>query len=334
MAQDTQGGGSKTDAKPKSNDVTGEVDINPAAIWERVDAFVDGFVRSVPNIAAAIVVMLLVWFLAKFVRYLIIKSANSQDRHNLGTVMGGFARAIITILGFFVAATIVVPSLNLGTLVSGLGISSVAIGFAFKDILQNWLAGLLILLRQPFQIGDQIKVKDFEGTVDHIETRATIIKTYDGQQIVVPNSEIYTNAVVVRTGYDLRRTQYDVGVGYEDNLDEAKRVMLDAISGIEGVQTDPAPEALTWDLAASWVNIRMRWWTQSDRKTIVQTKGRVILAIKQALDEAGIDMPYDTLVHLYKGDDMTTTNKPPAPKDDDPEADQLQRQNPVPGSSS
>ena len=128
------------------------------------------------------------------------------------------------------------PTLSPGDLIAGLGVSSVAIGFAFKDILQNWLAGLLILLRQPFEINDQIEVNGREGTVERIETRATIIKTYDGQRLVIPNSDIYTDAVLVKTAYDKRRSQYDVGIGYGDNIGEACDVIRKALSEVEGVQ--------------------------------------------------------------------------------------------------
>ena len=132
---------------------------------------------------------------------------------------------LVIIVGFMLAATVVVPSLKPGDLISGLGVSSVAIGFAFKDILQNWLAGVLILIRQPFEVKDQIEVNGFEGTVERIETRATIIKTYDGQRVVVPNSDIYTNSIIVKTAHEKRRSQYDVGIGYGDNLREACEVL-------------------------------------------------------------------------------------------------------------
>ncbi|MFZ2236652.1 MAG: mechanosensitive ion channel family protein, partial [Dokdonella sp.] len=139
----------------------------------------------------------------------------------------------------------------------------------------------------------------FEGTVMRIETRATIIKTYDGQRIVLPNSDIYTNAVLVKTAHEKRRSQYDVGIGYGDGIENACEVLLAAINSVDEVEADPAPEALPWDLAASWVTIRIRWWTNSRRSDVVKVQSRVILAIKKALDEAGIDMPFDTQVQLF-----------------------------------
>lgn len=305
-----------------TNDVPAEIDLNPGLAFEKVDSWLDGFVKILPNLVVAIVIFAIFFIIAKVVRSVVHKTFKGRDRGNLGEVLGGFIKWAIIIIGLLIAATIVVPSLNPADLIAGLGVSSVAIGFAFKDILQNWLAGLLILLRQPFEIGDQIEAGGFEGTVQHIETRATIIKTYDGQKAVVPNSEIYTSAVLVKTGEDKRRSQYDIGIGYADDIDEACSIIKKTIASIDGVESDPAPQAFAWDLAASWVTIRARWWTDSRRGDVVMTRADILLAVKNALDEARIDMPYDTKVHLFHdqteetdGDRNAQREGWPAPKD-------------------
>ena len=287
------------DTTPLAADKTGEVDLNPALALEKLDSWLDGFVKLLPNLAIAIILFLIVFFLSGFIKKAIIRTAKSRGRANLGQVLGGFVRAMIVLMGGLIAATIVVPTLKPGDLIAGLGVSSVAIGFAFKDILQNWLAGMLILIRQPFEIGDQIKVTGYEGTVQEIETRATIIRTYDGQRAVIPNSDIYTNAVLVKTGNEIRRSQYDIGIGYADDIDEACEIIVREIAKIEGVENDPAPEVYAWDLAASWVTLRARWWTNSKRGNVVKQRSQIIRAVKHALDAAAIDMPYDTKVHLF-----------------------------------
>ncbi len=276
-----------------------EIDVNPGAALEKLDSWLDGGMRLLPNIVVAFILFLIVWGVARLLKSVVYKQFTRRDRENLGAVLGGFVKWAVLVLGFLLAATIVLPTLRPGDLIAGLGVSSVAIGFAFKDILQNWLAGLLILLRQPFHVGDQISVNTHEGTVERIETRATIIKTYDGQRIVIPNSDIYTNAVVVRTAHKARRSEYDVGIGYGDDLDKTIDLLRKVLAEVEGVEAEPAPEVLPWDLAASWVSVRMRWWTDSRRLSVVQIHARVIRAVKLALDEAGIDMPYDTQVQLF-----------------------------------
>lgn len=116
---------------------------------------------------------------------------------------------------------------------------------------------------------------------------------------MIPNSDIYTSAVRVKTAFDKRRSQYDVGIGYGDDVENACRVIRAAVAGVAGVQADPAPDALAWDLAASWVTVRARWWTAVHRADVVHVHSDVIIAIKKALDAAGIDLPYETRVHLF-----------------------------------
>ena len=310
--------------RPAANDTPNQIDLNPTLALEKVDSWLDGIVKLMPNIVVAIVVFVIFLMAAKIARAVVFRTFKSRDRANLGEVLGGFVKWAVLVFGTLIAATIVVPSLNPADLIAGLGVSSVAIGFAFKDILQNWLAGLLILLRQPFEIGDQIEAGGFVGTVKHVETRATIITTYDGQRAVVPNSEIYTSAVLVKTGEAKRRSQYDIGIGYADDIDEACSIIKEAISSVEGVETNPKPEAFVWDLAASWVTIRARWWTDSRRGDIVATRSNIMRAMKYALDEAGIDMPYDTQVQLFHdqteetdGDRDAQREGWPAPKQGD-----------------
>ena len=281
-----------------AKDVPEQIDINPGSILEKIDSWVDGFVRLLPNIAVGIVVFIIFVFIARMVSRQFEKRHGDRNQENLGRVAGGFARYAIYIVGFLLAATIVVPSLKPGDLIAGLGVSSVAIGFAFKDILQNWLAGLLILIRQPFNIGDQIVVNGFEGTVERIETRATIINLYNNERAIVPNSDVYTNAVRVKTANKLTRSEYDVGIGYGDSIPEAIEVIRTAVKGVEGVDGGKDVDVLTWDLAASWVSIRVRWWTDSTRANVVQVHHRVLQAVKLALNEARIDIPYETHVNL------------------------------------
>lgn len=279
-------------------DASGDFNLDFSAAFVRINSWIDGGIRLLPNIAVAIVVILVFYGIGVLMRRFVVKRSHSSSRDNLGEVLGGFIMYLVVGLGILLGATIVIPSLKPGDLVAGLGVSSVAIGFAFKDILQNWLAGLLILLRQPFNINDQIEVKGFEGTVERIETRATIIRTYDGQRIVIPNSDIYTNAVIVKTAHENRRSQYDVGIGYGDDIERACEVIREAVGKLSEVCADPAPEALPWDLAASWVTIRVRWWTHSRRSDVVLVHAQVIRAVKEALQQAHIDLPYETCVHL------------------------------------
>ena len=275
------------------------IEADTASIWSTVDNLIDGFLSLLPKIAIALVVFVIFVLLARLAKSLIRRSTDGSERANVGMVLGRLAQMGILLAGLIVAVGIVAPTVGAAELLSLLGVGGVAIGFAFRDILQNYVAGILILLRQPFEIGDQIVFNDFEGTVDQIETRATLIKTYDGRRVVIPNGEIYTNSVMVNTAYENRRSQYDVGIGYGDDIGQATRAMLEAMKEVEGVLDDPAPDVLAVDLAGSSVNLRARWWTKPERADVIKITDRVITAIKNRLDDESVDMPYPTQVVLF-----------------------------------
>lgn len=276
-----------------------EVDANPGLIFDKIDGLLDGFMKLLPNIGIAIVILLVFWFVAVGVGRLIRRGAKSRGRDSLGEVGGSLVRWALVVVGVMLAVTIVAPSITPGDLFAGLGVSSVAIGFAFKDILQNMLAGILILLRQPFEVGDQIVSGGHEGTVEKIETRATMVKTYDGRRVVIPNADIYTDSVIVNTAYETRRSEYDIGIGCNDDWAEARKTMVDACASVDGVMDDPAPETIPVALGDFANIVRLRWWTQSDRSSQIHTFGEVLETVYKALDEKGIDMPYPTQVHLF-----------------------------------
>lgn len=272
--------------------------LNLDAAWTKVDAIIQSTIGLIPNMIIAAVVFLILLMVASLVRRLVYRAFGRVGRENLGKVLAKLAYWTVVGLAFAIGLTIMVPSIQPGDFLAGLGIGSLAIGFAFKDILQNLLAGLLILIQRPFVVGDHIEVNGHEGIVDEIETRATFLKTFNGERVVIPNSDIYTDAVAVRTAFALRRSEYEVGIGYGDNIGEARDVIMQVLLGMEGVEAEPAPQVLTSDLAASWVTLKVRWWTHSERTNRVALKSDVLDGIKNALDDAGIDMPFETQVHL------------------------------------
>jgi small-conductance mechanosensitive channel len=264
----------------------------------RIESFIRGFWWILPNLGIALVVFLIFLGIGWGARAAVSRFFNYRRRPDLAALLAGFARWSIIALGLLVVAAIVFPSVKPADVLATLGVGSIAIGFAFKDILQNWLAGLLILLRQPFRQGDQIVVGKHEGTVERIEARATLITTYDGKRVIIPNSSVYTEAVTVNTAFERRRSEYDVGIGYGDDLAKACQVIRGALKDVPGISDNPAPEAIPWEFAGSTVNIRVRWWTEPQQSDMVHARGRVIEAVKQALSEADIDLPFPTNVVL------------------------------------
>jgi len=143
-------------------------------------------------------------------------------------------------------------------------------------------------------------VEDYEGTVERIDTRATMLKTYDNRRVVIPNSELFTKSVIVNTAYDKRRSACEVGIGYNEDIDKAKKVILEAIKDIDGVLDVPPPSIVTAKLDSSTVNLNVRWWTYPQRSMTVTAQDKVLAAIKQACEKEGVSMPATIReVYLY-----------------------------------
>jgi len=270
-----------------------------STLWITVNHMAGAFLALLPHLAVALVVFTAFWFGARLVRGGVIRLTHTRNHANVGLVIGRLAQWALLFLGALVALSIVAPSINPGNILSVLGFGGVAIGFAFKDILQNFLAGILILLQEPFRVGDQIVFKTFEGTVQQIDTRSTRIKTYDGRLVIIPNGELFVNSVIVNTAFRFRRSEYDVGIGYGDSIEKARNVILTALRGVDGVLDEPAPDVVPFELAQSSVNLKVRWWSDSKRSDVVRSRGDVIAALKTAMDKAQIDLPFPTRVVLF-----------------------------------
>lgn len=249
----------------------------------------DSFFARLPSFILGIIVFFLFYLLSIVVSRVINQTARKY-RPNLGVVFARLTGAATILLGFLVAFSVVAPSFQAGDLIKILGISGVAIGFAFQNILQNFLAGLLLLWAEPFRIGDEIKLDSFEGIVEEIQTRATMIKTYDGRRIVIPNADLFTHSVIINTALDTRRWEYELNLKATQDLDELKSRIVETVKAVPGVLADPSPEALVTDLTdvnLSAVKVRVLWWTKApSQHEMLASHDKVLSAIGQALSEA------------------------------------------------
>lgn len=285
-----------------ATDANDNVDLN--IVWNTIRNMTDTFLARLPYIVIGLIVFGFFLIVARVIKNLIY-TAGERTRLDLtlAELLGRLASAIAVIVGLFVAAVVIFPAFRPGDLIAGLGITSVAVGFAFKDVLQNFFAGILILWRKPFVIGDQIKVRDYEGTVEEINVRSTRLKTYDGERAVLPNGDVYTSAILVRTAYDTRRVKFEVGIGYKDSIEGAREIIHRVLNTTEGVLPEPAPWVYVAELAPSSVNFTIYFWTNSQQANILKVRDKVATRIKLALDEAGIDMPYPHRVVLLQNSD-------------------------------
>lgn len=161
-------------------------------------SWVSQAIDILPKLIFALIVLLLTRYSVKLVKQL-LKISSERLIHNISLqlLLVQISSVTVWVIGVLIACTIVFPSLGLGDIIGLLGLSSVAVGFAFQDIFKNFLAGILLLLNEPFRVGDQVIINDFEGTVESITIRSTQLHTYQDEQIVIPNAIVFTNPVHV-----------------------------------------------------------------------------------------------------------------------------------------
>lgn len=264
------------------------------SIVDSANEIVVGFMERIPYFVAALLVILIFWFLSIVFKKVVYKLLGSRIRHqNLVKVFQRVGGALILFIGLMIAMVVALPGFTPAKLIGALGIGSVAIGFAFKDIFQNLLSGILLLISEPFRIGDQIVSGEYEGTVEDIKIRATTIKTYDGRQVVIPNSDLYTSALTVNTAYKQRRLQVAVGIGYEDDIEAAKAEIIQALDKVDSVSKKAEPSVIATGFGDSTIDLMVRWFiedgTQANKVASIH---QVIVEIKKALDTAGVNIPF------------------------------------------
>lgn len=278
--------------------------------YTAIDRIIDSFWERIPYLCIALAVFIIFWILTKIFKFFIDKtlSNRSYTRQNLVLVLNRVGSVLILFIGFLIALVIAIPGFTPSQLVSALGIGSVAIGFAFKDIFQNLLSGVLILLGEPFRIGDDIIVNGMEGTVEDIQIRATFLRSPDGRRLVIPNATVYTSAITVNTAYQRRRCQFVVGIGYEDDEQKAKSIILDILNNNRNVLSQPAFSVNVTALADFSVNLTVSWWVDTTETGIAASVSEIQAEVKQAFYTQKINIPYpiqELKVHQSTPDVLT-----------------------------
>ena len=279
--------------------------------YSAIDKIINGFWERLPYICIALVVFTIFYLLSKVFKFFVRKTLTerSYTKQNLVLVLNRVGSSLIIFLGFLIAMVIAIPGFTPGQLMGALGIGSVAIGFAFKDIFQNLLSGILILLSEPFKIGDDIIVSGMEGTVEDIQIRATFLRSPDGRRLVIPNATVYTSPVTVNTAYQRRRCEFTVGIGYDDDVQKAKKIILDILDRDSTILSQPSFSVNVTALADFSINLTVRWWVNTTEiataTSISQTQERVV----EAFTEHSISIPYPVQeVKVHRGIDTDLKN--------------------------
>ena len=263
--------------------------------WNTILSMWHGFLDSLPLLIGAVIVLLLTWGLSALVKRWMARLLDRFDiRDSLKRLLNRLTRIALWIAGILIAAMIVFPNLTPASALTALGLGSIAVGFAFKDIFENFFAGILILWRFPLEPGDWIEIEGehASGRVEDVTIRHTLIRTVADELIVVPNSVLYKNPVKVLTNRPTRRELIIAGIDYDDDIEAAREAIRRALDSCQTVSEDRELQIFVHQLNSSSVDFEVAWWTRPSPLETRQSRDEVITAIKRELDQAGITIPF------------------------------------------
>ncbi len=274
----------------------------PAPLAEQLQGYAVGFWTALPQVVLSLLFIFFIWIAIRLVQWLIPHTLRRTGmRRSLVDVVMMLLTVGLWLMGGLIAVTIAFPTITPGRALTALGIGGVAIGFAFKDVFENFLAGILLLVREPFSVDDFIECEGIEGQVEKITIRDTHVRQTDGQLVVAPNAMFFKNPVTIRTARDIRRTTVICGVAYGEDVDNARSVIEAAVRAVDLVRTDIKDvEIFAQEFADSSINFEVTWWTGSRPIDIRRSRDHVVSAVKRALDDSGIEIPFPYRTMTFK----------------------------------
>lgn len=255
--------------------------------------FLQGLISFVPRLIAALVIFVATLILSALAARWVQRAGRIKVRDpETLRALSLLTRWGILIVGIIVALDQI--NFDVTGFLAGLGILGFTVGFALQDIARNFVAGILLLIQQPFDIGDAVKIGDYSGAVLDIRVRDTVIRTWDGEKVIIPNIDVYTQPIVNYSDLPHRRRTLRIGLGYGEDVGRALGVLLDAVRSVEGVLEDPAPLLFVDKLGDYALEVVVQFWVDQQTHSLIQVHSQVVQAIKEATEREGIDLPYPT----------------------------------------
>jgi small-conductance mechanosensitive channel len=253
---------------------------------------VQSFLAQLPFLAVGLTTFLLALLLGRVLRRLARRALERYDP-GFAEMVARLVHVAVLVLGGFLALWIAIPSVQFAQLFTSLGVTGLILGFALRDIIENFVAGILILWRRPFRVGDQIRSGIFEGTVIEITFRATVLRTSDGIRVFLPNGRVFTEPLENLTANEARRSLVVLGIDQDSSVAEARQIILRTVAGIEGVLTQPTPTVLFAEVGDFANILHVLYWTvPPTRVAELTTRSEVTEQLYEALSAAGIRFPY------------------------------------------
>jgi small conductance mechanosensitive channel len=272
------------------------MDINKAyqIIANKLSLWLKELIRLLPNIALATLVLVLGFFIAKWLKKLTCKIF-TRFIHNetLNNLFSSLVYIFVLGVTIFVALSILNLDKAVTSILAGAGIIGLALAFAFQDIASNFMSGIFLSIRRPLHTGDIVRIKDYMGKITQINLRDTVLRTFQGQMVIIPNKEVLQNPIENYSLLGKRRMDLTVGVSYSEDLQKVKNVTLKALEGIEGLTKDDEMTFFYKEFGDSSINFDVRLWVHTpEQPEYLQVRSEAVMRIKQAYDENNITIPF------------------------------------------
>ncbi|NOY99122.1 MAG: mechanosensitive ion channel [Chloroflexi bacterium] len=269
-----------------------------------MDTYLNDWVAAIlaflPNLLVAVLIFLGSLYLAKLLSGLLRKVLQQRRADaEVTLLLTQLTRWSIIVVGIITALQ---RFFDVTAFLAGLGILGFTVGFAMQDIMQNFVAGIILLIQQPFNVGDAIDVADYGGTVLAINLRTTEMRTWDGRIVIIPNADVLANAIINYTRAERRRVELSVGIGYGSDPEATRQAVLQAVTSIPGYLADPAPKVVFHTFGESSIDLTVYFWVDTTKTDVFSAKDAALTHIKAALDKQGVDIPYPIrTIYMQKG---------------------------------
>lgn len=277
------------------NDLNIDIEKAYDLITNKIENWMTQSVEMLPNLALALLIVVLFYLLAKVVNKLTFKlfsrvSSNVSLNHLVANI---FYIAVIAI-GAFVALDILKLEKTVTSLLAGVGVVGLALGFAFQDTAANFVAGVFLAMRAPINTGDIVEIGSVQGVVQKINLRATEIETFQGTLVVIPNKDVFQNPIFNYTHYGRRRVDLECGISYGDDLEKVREVSLAAIEKVEGVSKERPVVFHYSGFGDSSINFTIKAWVIGAQKQgeFLDVQSEMVMALKKGFDENDITIPF------------------------------------------
>ncbi len=281
--------------------------IDFVEVAEKSRGVVTDFLSQLPVVLFGIAVFAVFYLAAMGVRRVARLSVMKISHDQAGAAIAGrVVFFIMLLLGVLVSASVAVPSFSFGTLVGTLGIGSVAIGFALKDILENFVAGLYILIARPFTVGDLIEIDGYTGRIKDIGVRAAKLQTFEGEMLIMPCARLFKEEVKVLSQDVNRRFELTMGIDVVADLDEVEKVIYNVIAELPDISLDPPSLVVFEEFGDFAMTMRIYYHINTTENDLRIVRSDLVKAVKRACEAAGVTVPYPTSVVMMRRLDSTT----------------------------